>query len=417
MNYCILALGSRGDVQPFIALALGLQAQGHQVIIAAAHDYRALVESYDCRFAPLIGSIQALLDPEQMAAGLAAGRGAIIKQFLQQTPPIIQQLIADALAACRDADCLIVASLGIWPALHLAEHLQIPVVVAHMHPYGASSQTAHHFTPQLAWPAYRRMSYALAEQVQWQVLRMAFNQARQQLLQRPGLSVGQLWQRSRQFQPPNLYAYSALVAPPPAHWQNAGSITGYWMLEPAPNWQAPAAVRDFLAAGPAPIAVSFGSMIHGQQRGAELSQLLIAASQKANLRLIINQGWGDLAQGHLPSNCFAANGLDYAWLFGQVAAVVHHGGAGVTATALHAAKPALVTPFLGDQYFWGQRVYALKTGPAPVPANRLQIDRLAQLLRSLSERTDYQLAAQQLASKLAAEHGVQQAIAWLEQRF
>ncbi len=417
MNYCILALGSRGDVQPFIALALGLQAQGHQVVIAAAHDYQALVESYGCQFAPLIGSIQHLLDPEQMAAGLAAGRGAIIKQFLQQTPPIIRQLMIDALAACSAADCLIVASLGIWPALHLAEHLQIPVVVAHMHPYGATSQTAHHFAPQLTWPAYRRMSYRLAEQLQWQVLRMAFNQARQQVLQRSRLSASQLWLRSRNFQPPSLYAYSALVAPPPANWPDDGAITGYWVLEPAANWQAPAAVHDFLAAGSAPITISFGSMLHGQQRGAELSQLLIAASQKAKVRLIINQGWGDLAQGQLPANCLAVNGLVYAWLFERVAAVVHHGGAGVTATALCAGKPALVTPFLGDQYFWGQRVYALKTGPAPIPANQLQVGQLANLFRSLIERTDYQLAAQQLAAKLACEHGVTKAVAWLNQRF
>lgn len=417
MNYCILALGSRGDVQPFIALALGLQTEGHQVVIAAAHDYRSLVESYGCRFAPLVGSIPALLDPEHMAAGLAAGRGAIIKQFLQQTPPIIRQLIADALAACQTADCLIVSSLGMWPALHLAEHLHIPVVLVHLHPYAASSQTAHHFAPQLAWPSYRRMSYRVAEQLQWQVLRMAFNQARQQILQRPSLSIGQLWQRSHNFQPPSLYAYSALVAPPPANWLDDGSITGYWSLAAAADWQAPTLVQQFLAAGLAPITISFGSMLHGQKRGAELSQLLIAASQKAKVRLIINQGWGDLAQGRLPSNCLAINGLAYAWLFERVAAVVHHGGAGVTATALGAGKPALVTPFLGDQYFWGQRVYDLKAGPAPVPANQLQITQLANLLRSLIERDDYHAAAQQLATQLAQEQGVTKAIAWLKQRF
>ncbi|ABX03024.1 MAG TPA: glycosyltransferase [Herpetosiphon sp.] len=417
MNYCILALGSRGDVQPFIALALGLQTEGHQVVIAAAHDYRSLVESYGCRFAPLVGSISALLNPEQMAAGLAAGRSAIIKQFLQQTPPIIRQLIADALAACQTADCLIVSSLGMWPALHLAEHLHIPVVLVHLHPYAASSQTAHHFAPQLAWASYRRMSYRVAEQLQWQVLRMAFNQARQQILQRPSLSIGQLWQRSRNFQPPTLYAYSALVAPPPATWFDDGAITGYWSLPPAADWQAPTALQQFLAAGPAPITISFGSMLHGQKRGNQLSQLLITASQKAKVRMIINQGWGDLAQGKLPANCLAINGLAYAWLFERVAAVVHHGGAGVTATALGAGKPALVTPFLGDQYFWGQRVYDLKAGPAPVPANQLQVAQLATLLCSLIERDDYQAAAQQLATQLAQEQGVTKAIAWLKQRF
>lgn len=417
MNYAILALGSRGDVQPFISLALGLQAEGHQVVIAAAHDYRSLVEGYGCHFAPLVGSILALLDPEQMAASLAAGRATIIKQFLQQTPPIIRQLIADALAACQTADCLIVSSLGMWPALHLAEHLHIPVVLVHLHPYGASSQTAHHFAPQLAWASYRRMSYRLAEQLQWQVLRMAFNQARQKILQQPSLSMSQLWQRSRDFQPPTLYAYSALVAPPPANWRDAGSITGYWLLAPAADWRAPALVTDFLAAGPMPITISFGSMLHGQKRGNQLSQLLIAASQKAKVRLIINQGWGDLAQGVLPTNCLAINGLAYAWLFERVAAVVHHGGAGVTATALGAGKPALVTPFLGDQHFWGQRVYDLKAGPAPVPANQLHVAQLANLLHSLIERDDYQAAARQLATQLAQEHGVTKAITWLNQRF
>ncbi len=416
----ILALGSRGDVQPFVALGLGLQAAGYRVTIAAAADYAALAQDHGLAFHPLVGQISTLLDPAQVELFLGAASNPLraIRSFMQQVNPIVDQLMRDCLAACRPSAGLIVSTLGMYCGVHLAEKLQIPLIVAHLHPYAATTSQPHMFFPP--WPrrlplrgGYNWLSHILADHIQWQVLRRPFNRARRATLDLGPLGPLATWGQVRAARWATLYGYSAVVAPPPADWDAGDSITGYWFLDEA-GWQPPAALAEFLAAGSPPVLVSFGSMMVGRD-GDRITSLVVAALQRSGQRGIIYRGWGELGRTALPPSVLAVDAVPHAWLFPQLRAVVHHGGAGVTAAALRAGLPAVVVPFLGDQHFWAQCVLRLGAGPPPLPRAQLAEGRLAQALTSVIESPTMAARASRIGQQLSDERGVERAVELIQQ--
>ena len=150
----------------------------------------------------------------------------------------------------------------------------------------------------------------------------------------------------------------------PSDWQNT-FVTGYWFLDAAPDWAPSPALENFLQAGSPPVYIGFGSM--GNRNPEETADLVLQALDKTGQRAILSAGWSGMRTEKLPSNAFLVNSVPHAWLFPQVAAVIHHGGAGTTAAGLWAGVPTVIIPFFGDQGFWGQRVAVLGVGTAPIP--------------------------------------------------
>jgi sterol 3beta-glucosyltransferase len=412
----IIALGSRGDVQPFVALGLGLQAAGYQVNIAAAADYAPLVREYGLEFCPLVGQISELIDPALVEQFLDRAGNPIRASlnFMRQVRPIVDRLMRDCWAACRGADGLIVATLGRYCGLHLAEKLGIPCIVAHLHPYTPTSSAPPMFFPQ--WPRglpgsahYNRLTHMLAEHGQWQLLRRPFNRPRQGMLGLAPLSALALWRRVRSYAPPTLYGYSALVAPPPDDARVQAQITGYWPLAHAPGWRPPTELSAFLERGPPPIYIGFGSMMLGRDSD-RITKSIIKTLEQIGQRGILYRGWGELARVVLPQTMIAVDSVPHDWLFPQVRAVVHHGGAGVTSAALRAGAPAVVVPFLGDQHFWAERIAALGAGPAPIPRAQLTGARLEQALSQALHVGSMRERAADIGQRLRAERGVERAV-------
>ena len=420
----ILAVGSRGDVQPFVALGLGLQAAGdYAVTIAAAADYGDLVREYGLAFQPLVGFISTLVDP-RLVADFLAGAGNPLRaawHFWRQVNPIVDQLMRDCWLASRDADGLIVSTLGMYCGLHLAEKLQIPLVVAHLHPYTPTSSAPAMFFPRLpdhipGQAAYNRLSHALANHGQWQVLRRPFNRVRRSLLALAALHPLALAARVRAFAPPIVYGYSATIAPPPADWNERANITGAWFLPHLADWQSSPELAAFLADGSPPVYVGFGSIMLGAA-GDRITQSIVDALASVGQRGIIQRGWGDLGRGAGSANVLVVDSVPHDWLFARVGAVVHHGGAGVTAAALRAGVPSVVVPFLGDQYFWAERVAALGAGTAPLPAKLLSTETLAKSLSTVLGSPLIRERAAAIARHIASENGVQNAVALVERAF
>ncbi|GAL17688.1 UDP-glucose:sterol glucosyltransferase [Vibrio maritimus] len=138
--------------------------------------------------------------------------------------------------------------------------------------------------------------------------------------------------------------------------------------------------------------------------------------QKAGVRAIIATGWGGLKAGSLPSNILNVDSVAHSWLFPQVTAVVHHGGAGTTAAGLMAGKPTLICPFFADQPFWGAEVARKELGPTPIKQSALTADKLACALRQLVEDERFKENAQLLSIALRSENGADNAIEWMKQR-
>ncbi len=416
MQIAILALGSRGDVQPFIALGLALRRAGHAVRLVGLADYAELAAGYSLPYTTVVGAAAELMDRELVVAALDAAGSSLplgfARRFLAQIAPLVAQLCAECQRACSDADALVVSALGLYPGLFIAEQLGLPIAVAHFHPHGPSGALPDvSFAPPPPWlpmpmgRLYNRATHQLAAHGLWQLLRGPLNRARADALGLRPLSAPALWARVRAFDPPALYAYSAAVAPPPQDWPARRVVTGYWTLPAPAGWAPPAPLAHFLAAGPPPVYIGFGSVLAGRDPHA-ITALLVEALARAGVRGLIYRGaWGDLAGAELPGHVLAIDATPHDWLFSRVAAVVTHGGAGTTAAALRAGAPVVSVPFYGDQRFWAGRVAALGAGPPPIPRRELEPGRLAAAIRLAVADQAMRARAAALAATLAAEDG------------
>jgi sterol 3beta-glucosyltransferase len=203
--------------------------------------------------------------------------------------------------------------------------------------------------------------------------------------------------------------------PIPRDFPLSAHVTGFWFLDADPTWQPDSALEHFLAAGPTPVYVGFGSMIAGDNAQAR-TEVIIAALAAAGLRGILSRGWGGLTDIDFPEHVHVVDDVPHDWLFPRVAAVVHHGGSGTTAAGLRAGRPTLVCPVLGDQPFWGQVVQRLGAGPAPIALKGLTVSNLTPALTALTTSPGFAARAGAVGEALRAEDGPGNAIRVLEQR-
>jgi sterol 3beta-glucosyltransferase len=205
-----------------------------------------------------------------------------------------------------------------------------------------------------------------------------------------------------------LCAFSPTIVPPPHDWPASTVVTGGWFLPAPANWQPPAALSDFLQAGPPPVYIGFGSMA---DRNAEATtRLVLEAVQLAGLRAVLASGWGGLQASQAAQMVYMLEQAPHDWLFPRMAGVVHHGGAGTTAAGLRAGVAGLAVPHFGDQFFWGRRIAALGAGPPPLPRRKLTAPALAGRLRQLVATPAYASRAAALGQAIRAEDGLGEAV-------
>lgn len=399
-----------------MALGRGLRAAGHRVRIAAADDYSPLVEAHGLEFAPLAGSISALMDWGLVHDILDAPGNPLRfgKRMLGAVRPLVSRLIEDCHKACAGAEMVVASTLGVYIAYDVAEALGIPLYAAHMHPYGPTRAYPQVFFPTLPRRTpfrghYNIVTHWLTEAGFWTFLASALATARREALALPTISRTALLRRASETSDPMLLAYSPLVAPRPRDWGSHARVTGYWFLDRGSDWQPPQQLADFLASGPPPVYVSFGSNLAGRDPDG-VTRLIVKALGQARVRGVLSSGWGDLGNIDLPDSVLKVGAVPHDWLFPRMSAVVHHGGAGTTGAALRAGVPSVVVPFFGDQRFWARRVHALGAASAPIPRPELTADRLAQAIRMAVCNPAMKQRASWLGKHLEGETGVQKAI-------
>ncbi|MFN4251628.1 glycosyltransferase [Deinococcus sp.] len=407
MKITLLALGSRGDVQPYVALGLGLRRAGHAVRLASHEAFRALVTGAGLEFAPMRGDVQEVVNSPEMRAALAGGNMLAINRVSARATQQGALLWAeDGLVAARDADLLVAGIGGMNVAQALSEKLRVPLVEAHVVPFHPTRAfPGAIFPPATArlggWA--NRLSHVLTRQVMWQMFRSADTRARREVL---GLSPAP-WSGPRPLRPlPTLHGISPAVLPRPADWDAAQHLTGYWFL-PQEAWTPPPALEAFLNSGPPSVSIGFGSMTTPDPQAT--TRAVVAALERSGQRAVLLSGWGGLSVTDVPDTVFVTDSVPHDWLFPRVAATVHHGGAGTTAAGLAAGVPNVIVPFFGDQPFWGDRVQRLGVGPAPVPRRALNERTLADALTRAVTDAGMRDRAAALGTRIRAEDGVARA--------
>jgi len=414
MIVTVIAAGSRGDVQPYVALGRGLKEAGHTVRVLASPDFRSLITAQDLEFFDMGGSIETVAQGMQ---GLLE-QGNFIKILSQMGPAaerLVGQAAANGLTACRGSDLIIGGLGGLFVGLALSEKLGIPFIPAYLYPFTPTRELPSVLSPspQTRLPAWANsLSHRLAQQMMWQTFRAADNKARSQVLKIASASFWGPFASLQREKRTILYGYSPQVIPFPKDWEDFIHVTGYWFLEPPAGWEPPLDLVNFLQSGPPPVYIGFGSMVN--RKPEEIADLVLQALARTGQRGVLSSGWGGLKKEQLPETVFMIGSLPHNWLFPKMAAVVHHGGVGTTAASLWAGVPAVITPFMGDQPFWGQRVYALGVGPRPVPRRDLTIDRLAESIHCAVSDTAMREKAARLGERIRAENGIARAVEIIE---
>jgi sterol 3beta-glucosyltransferase len=411
MRIAIIAMGSRGDVQPYLALGKGLKSAGHFIRLITHENFEQLVKSHGLEFSPVKGNVQEVMESPELRKLLEQGNFLAINAY---TAKIVQDIsidwARDGIVACQGVDLIIAGVGGLYLAISLAQKLNIPFLQAYIFP----------FTPTTAFPAIvlpqsisrlggtiNRLSHHLFRQLMWQGFQKADRLARQQVLNLPPAPFWGSYNSPILHEYPTLYGFSSSVIPQPADWHNT-QVTGYWFLDEAADWTPPTAITNFLDSGAPPVYIGFGSM--GSRKPQETADLVLAALARTGQRGILQSGWGGLSQDNLPDTVCMVDSVPHSWLFPRVAAVVHHGGAGTTAAGLRAGVPSIVIPFFGDQLFWGQRVEKLGAGTAPIPRQQLTVERLAQAIhRAVTDPVMRQNAAN-LGVRIQTEDGIANAV-------
>jgi sterol 3beta-glucosyltransferase len=415
----ILTMGTRGDVQPYIALAQELQRRGHKAVLGAPKRFADLVTQHGVLFEGLDDGPLRVLDSESAVGEVVTGGARAKLALMRRMPAMFARVFEDCWRIASTgpgagAD-LVVHNGQIMAGQHVAEKLGVPAVLA---------------LPMPLYVPTREFPWLGQQFPSW--LPGGVNRLTYGGMKAPALMFGRTvdrWRaelglpRRRGWHDPLrapsggqvlvLHAVSPAVLSRPADWPPSAQVTGYWFADrriPVPDplheWAG--------SAGDGPLVfVGFGSMAGPDPAAA--AREVVAALRMAGVRGVLAAGWGGLREVPSGEDVFVSGEVPHETLFPQVSTVVHHGGAGTTAAAVRAGVPQVVCPFVADQPFWGRRMHRLGVAPAPITQPRLTVPALAAAIRRAVDDQQMIEAARRLGERVRAENGVAVAVDLLEQ--
>lgn len=413
MKISVLTFGSRGDVQPYAALAKGFRDAGHEVCLACDGYFETFVEEQGLAFCQAGDYVREMHDVIREHLKMSAMLQPL--SFTRWVGSHLPAILEGSLAACDGADVILTSPAAIG-SLHIAEKLGIPCIYSVVGPpLTPSIDSPSGYVPGFRYlPKFlNRGTYTLTEQALWQPFRKAINRWRSETLGLPPLAFAGPFARMRASKTPVLYGFSPLVIPRDPIWHENIHITGNWFLQTDPAWSPPPELADFLAAGPPPVYIGFGSMVSDD--AARHGEMAVSALLKTGQRGVLARGWGGLDPASLPETIHAIDAAPHDWLFPKMAALIHHGGAGTTGVGLHAGVPATVVPFWTEQFYWGSRLRHLGIGPAPIPHRAMTADKLAAAIDTMLNDSEMRRKASMLGQRMRSEDGARRAVEIVEQ--
>ncbi len=404
MRFLLGGFGSRGEVQPMLALALALRARGHQVTFVATPDFASWAQSLGLPFVPAGESMEAVLartekDPRQMPRAVADS----LRAHFRAMEPVAADHDVIAASTVTVAGASLAEKLG--KRYHAVWFTPLAIPSAHHQPMHWTPDERFHSPALPRW--LNRLSWWL-----WQAVWNAFILGRVVREERARLALPPVGHAYRHMVlQRTLLACDPLLAPAPPDVAALGvQPLGAWFMPEAEGLSEE--VERFLAAGPAPVYVGFGSMKDADARAT--SRTVLEAARLAGARVLLSRGWAALGEGApLPPTALAMGPQPHGKLFPRCAAVVHHGGAGTTATAARAGAPQVVVPHLGDQFYWGHRAAALGIATEILPKRRLTAQLLAARRRACLADAELRRRAAAFAGQVRTD-GLERAVAVLE---
>ncbi|MFE6739156.1 glycosyltransferase [Streptomyces tubercidicus] len=411
----ITAAGSYGDIAPYTGVGARLRDAGHDVALATHDRYATLVRAAGLEFRPLPADPRTHRPDDDTAVRTQPTDPGSRRTLMRQAAAFIKELGGGLADAAREDTGLLLLSATTAPlGHHLAEAHGIPYLDLPLVPGAPTGD----FAPVVSGGrSLGRWGNRAADRLSLRIIDRLYADASRDLRARLGLPPATpraVRRRAEAAGRPVLHGFSEVLVPRPTDWRPGLDIVGNWWPWHAPDAQLPPAVEDFLAAGPPPVFVGFGSMAGGE--GERLSTIAAAALRQAKLRGILQSGWSGLSTRHTPSEHTSSDAdllgigeVPHALLFPRMAAVVHHCGAGTAAAGVRGGVPTIPVPVTADQPFWAARLTSLGVATTPIPFKELSgDDAVARLSHALTQATTtpaHRTHATTAAHRLATEDG------------
>lgn len=410
MKVALVTFGTRGDVQPFVALAQGLRRAGHDPYLAAPANFASLAALHDVPFRPFSCDTQKLADRADIKQ-LIDSASMLRFVLARGRQPILDGVNADVWNLTEDAEAMVFRAGAPPAAYSIARKRGIPSVELMYVPLEPSGDLPA-VASGMRKPGprfFNRIMGHLTYQVFWRMFGPSANRFRREVLQMPPLPfAGPIGEFTRLGQP-TFYTYSPTVLSKPRDWRPDAHVVGYLFVEEPSGWQPSAELCAFLRAGPEPVYVGFGSM--PSNKSTERTTIILEGLRLSGRRAVLQGGWGKLGSGRtLPKEVFPLEEAPFGWLFPRMAAVIHHGGAGTTSYALRAGVPSIVLPHNLEQPYWAQRLYELGVSPRPFPINRITPQRVAAAIDVAVSDPGIKRRAAEIGEKIRSEDGVRRAV-------
>lgn len=413
MRVVLQTVGTRGDIQPILALSVGLKKKGHDVCLVAPVNYRDFVESYHIEFCPIRADVKALLASPRGKQVIESGNVFRFASFRHDISRHYEQAAFAAYEASVNAD--IIVYINSFPlGYSIAEKLGIPCLEIALQPL---TPTRKHPPVTLLHqgskgPLLNLLMTKFVNRAYWEVSRKTVNNIRKELGLEP-FGMFSAYDRQKKYHVPLIYAFSPTVMKKPEDWPDNVDITGYLFLEGRDHWKPTEQFRRFLAAGEKPVYIGFGSMTSSNIK-QEL-EMISKALRLCGQRGVLLSGWRNIGKGmKLPDNIYITKSAPHDKLFPLMSAVVHHGGAGTTSAALRAGVPSVVVPHFADQPFWGYQLFKNGIGAKPIPLKKLTAERLAEAIKSVVNDASVQKKAAETGENIRMETGIENAIRIIE---
>jgi sterol 3beta-glucosyltransferase len=416
MHFGIFTYGSRGDVQPYIALALGLIGRGHEVTLAAPSNFKGLVEGYGIKFHALHGNAEEIIYTPECLKIIHRGNDVDFMRYLSDMLTQIKEpLLHDLLACAQTTDALIVNNLGANIYAAVAEKLHKKMLIVQLNPPIISTRefavTNLNF---INWGWYNRTTYSLVNAILWKILKRSTAIYRA-TLELPPLQKS-ITQKFIDDKIPVIHAFSNQLINRPADWQNHHSVSGFLTL-PVNQQNKPTdnslKLVTWLANGEKPVYIGFGSIPvpDASKLGNIISHLLITT----NHRIVFCEGWSHIPNLTTHPNLFVLSTTNHQWLLPQCKAAVIHGGIGTLAAVLKAGIPVVIVSIFADQPLWGTIMQQKKAG-LHLPWRKLSAKKLVKALDKVTQPA-FTGEATLLAQKINLENGVANALNTIENYF
>jgi sterol 3beta-glucosyltransferase len=386
-----------------------LKKAGQNVCLAGFENYQAWVKSFGLEFYPIKGDVSMVASSESVSDARTADNPLKLFLSFNKLKSFVGEIQKDFFNACAGSDAIVYhpgAAIGYFAA----HYLKIPSILATPFP----------MTPTREYPAlifydtvrlgrgFNFITHKIFEQVMWFASSSVIKQFWKKEFGSTPEDFACPFGKQNTRMNPTVISCSNFVFPRPKDWSEYVISTGYWFLDEQVDWSPPGDLIDFINKGMPPVYVGFGS-IGDPALAAQTTQLVVDALMRSGQRGILATGWNGMSNlDRIPEGTFILESAPHSWLFPQMAAIVHHGGAGTTAAGLRAGVPSVIIPFSNDQFAWGRRVYELGAGSKPIARKNLTAEKLSEAIMFVLAK-EIKDTAKDLGIKIRSENGAETA--------